>query len=80
MTLAIGEQGQIDFAGDRDRQHPGGVADGQAHLQLGMAAAVSILRLKHGSFRFSAKPIQIDKATIMCSLTLLLKDAATPKE
>ena len=43
--------------------------------QIGITAALSILRVRQGSFRFNAQPLQI-QPTVTVSLSLLIKDAA----
>ena len=45
--------------------------------QIGIPAALTILRTRKGSFRFASKPVQVERATVMASLGLLLKDAAS---
>jgi pSer/pThr/pTyr-binding forkhead associated (FHA) protein len=47
-------------------------------VQLGAQAAVAILRLKGGTFRFSAKTIDVLKATINAPLGALIAEAASP--
>ena len=45
-------------------------------VSLGATAAVGVLRLKAGTFRFSVKAIDIQKPTISATLGSLLAEAA----
>ena len=60
VALAIGQHGQVDFLWDHHGQHTGGVADGQAYLQLGMARAqlAQALGQQVGRRRFGAAQVQ----------------------
>lgn len=75
-----GEVALLSGTGDRGTLY---VRDGQpVHAEfkdlIGMPAAVAILRLRKGSFRFAAKPVQVERATVTTTLASLLKDAAAP--
>jgi hypothetical protein len=45
--------------------------------QIGIPAAIAMLKTRAGTFRFATKPVNVERATVMVSLTLLLKDAAS---
>ena len=65
----VGDRGTLFF---RD----GKPVHAEWKVSLGVPAAVAMLRLKTGCFRFSTKPIDIQKASVNTPLASLLNEAA----
>jgi hypothetical protein len=68
ILASTGERGTL-FCRD------GAIVHAEWRDQLGTQAALAILRVREGSFRFAAKPVAIDKPTVTATLAVLLKDA-----
>ncbi|MBI3722339.1 FHA domain-containing protein [bacterium] len=69
VLSSTGERGCLVF---RDGQP----VHAEWKMSLGTQAAVAIFRVKAGSFRFAAKPIEVQKSSITAPLATLLEEAS----